>query len=312
MIRPFINIACLALWLVGCAPSTSFETAHQAVFAGEAAPEDHAVVYIEFVGEELTACTGTLVDPLRVVTAAHCLKAGTTVQVYFGAEPYLHGGSGDSTYLDEIPVVSSVAHPNYLPGLNEYDVAFLTLERIAPTAPIPIARELLTHVVDEPLRILGYGQFGSTDGNVGSRRQAAASPEQLGPYHLHYYGGAAGTCIGDSGGPHLASIGGVEHLVGVTSYGSGTCGSDDSTTAAVRVDSSMGFLIEELGEEELCAADGQCNVVCRTDMDCPPPEDEGGCSTGGAGTNHSLLVFALFLLAMQRRRPGGRDGGSHD
>jgi hypothetical protein len=64
-----------------------------------------------------------------------------------------------------------------------------------------------------------------------------------------------GTCQGDSGGPSFAMIGGVNTIVGVTSFGDQTC---EMFGAETRVDAEQAFLVMHVPELVGCLGDGEC------------------------------------------------------
>ena len=113
---------------------------------------------------------------------------------------------------------------------------------------------------------------------------------------------ATGTCNGDSGGPALMKIDGVETIVGVTSYGNADC-SDGGFDA--RVDSDLAFIDTYLPracaracDGRACGSDGcggscgSCSDgdLCADDGQCVAPKND--CQSGGheQEPNDSALV----------------------
>jgi MYXO-CTERM domain-containing protein len=97
-----------------------------------------------------------------------------------------------------------------------------------------------------------------------------------------------GTCSGDSGGPALAMIGGVQKIVGVTSFGDVGC---TQMGAHMRTDAGKAWL-ESAAPELGCTADGSCNTACGSnglpqDPDCPVCAKDSDCGADMVcGTDH--------------------------
>ena len=118
------------------------------VVGGDQAPEglwdDCAAVYF---GNQV-GCTGTLIAPNVVLTAAHCI--GGIDKVKLATNDYRQGG-------EELRVIQEIAHPSHW---SNYDVGVLVLARDAETEPRPIAQGC---ILDEYLydgaevAIVGYG-----------------------------------------------------------------------------------------------------------------------------------------------------------
>jgi secreted trypsin-like serine protease len=165
-------------------------------------------------------CSGTLVAPNVVVTAAHCVKGGCCARVFVGE---------DVSYPEDgtvIEVATALAHPNYGTADGTSDIAVLILAGAAAVQPRALASA--SDVASASfVRLAGYG---NTDvysrGGYGRRRLVdapmAANDSRYGAdTATEFVAGAPfldrDSCNGDSGGPAYISSGDKWLLAGATS-----------------------------------------------------------------------------------------------
>jgi hypothetical protein len=99
----------------------------------------------------LAFCGGVIIDPIQILTAAHCVTDETTGAVASPANvTALAGTASLPPTAPTQPVASQIAvHPQYGPGTADYDVAVVTLsaplytgsprpDGAGPVAPIPL------------------------------------------------------------------------------------------------------------------------------------------------------------------------------
>lgn len=242
-------------------------------------------------------CTGTLVEPDLVLTAAHCIlpsllgmssQAQVTANtiVVLDTDNVLSGGGRQVRAADTIP------HPNFtVQSLGDNDIGLIRLETaVTDREPTPINRSAADAPVGMKVLQVGYGM--SQAGNQSSagslyyledKPTVACGPFGASDAKLLCFSQTDGTgkCSGDSGGPSYATINGVERVVGVTSFGDQQCRQFGADT---RVDGELDFLYQHAPELQ-CQADGACNEACGTgslpvDADCPTCESDDDCGDG--------------------------------
>ncbi len=254
--------------------------------AGEALPivggsfdaGDDAVVALQIGGG---LCTGTLVAPRVVMTAAHCvassIDSGETSSgtVYFG--------NGQDPWLAEIAIADMAMHRLYAPpAFVQWDIAAVRLAEDAPDGidPIQPSTVALDPALDVGLAARSVG-FGVTDGQsqsgAGIKRQVRLTVDEITYLHVGVGTASENTCQGDSGGPTLVDLGGVERVVGVTSFGSDACRARSFLT---RVDTMQDWLTQVIDAwSGPCQLDGECADGCDSiDPDCDPCGFDGTCA----------------------------------
>ena len=239
---------------LGC-DGSALEPRAAAIVGGAAADGDPAVVGL-VIGDAVQ-CTGVVIDPRVVITAAHCAVLRPAA-IVVGAER----GAGV-----EVPVATALAHPDFgYAGLVD-DLGLLILAEDAPVAPV--ARAPGPPPLDASVRLVGFGA--TFVGDVGGRKhEGLGRVTAVGADELTLAPAPAAACNGDSGGAVLADLGAGEALVGVISSGDAACTSAQVT----RVDVHRGLIDD---------------VVARAHAPGPPGApcwSSAGCAAG------ACVVFA--------------------
>ncbi len=249
-------------------------------------------------------CTGTLIAPDLVLTAAHCItpsllglgsqqEVTSQLRVTFDTLSIFSGGGVTVAASETIP------HPGFTTnGLGDNDVGLIRLTSPMTDREItPINRIREDAPVGISLTQVGYGASQVGGGGAGTLRvlrgKVTSSCASFGASdaNLLCFSQTDGTgkCQGDSGGPSYAVIGDVQRVVGITSFGDQNCAQFGADT---RVDAELDFLFENAPELQ-CQADGACNKdcgkgdlpqdddceLCTKDADC---EGESICNPEGA------------------------------
>ena len=233
-------------------------------------------------------CTGTLVTPDVVVTAAHCLTTRKGKRITTTPPSSVAIYVGDGTYTDPngaaYGAVETLVHPGYDPNALVNDIA---LVRISPPAsgvtPVPVLPHSLgfsSANLGETLNFAGFGEDENGQYNVKLQANGALGGlgcDVSGCYDGGYPAGqisynqyTSGPCFGDSGGPAFVNRGGTWYLAGVTSYGDNACAIYGVST---RVDAYEAWIADFASPPATCVADGYCDPACATgaDPDCAAP-----------------------------------------
>lgn len=271
------------LLTVACGPSGDRPeppaAAPAAIVAGTADSQDPAVVAIGVrrvgCGAPLAVhCTGTLIAPRLVLTAAHCITDtpfGSNLEVLFGSDAASPAAS--FRRVTEVQL-----HPAYAAGNALADLALLILEESATAAPVPLNTAPLDAAwVGRSVRLVGFGQTQASGSLPGGKRTGTATISEVGSSQFRVVPGPSLSCHGDSGGPLLGPGGGGEVLIGVTAKGDPGCAAYGLN---VRVDAfTADFLAPWIARIAASPppplADGPlapsllCSAPCVSSADCP-------------------------------------------
>ncbi|HVV86107.1 MAG TPA: trypsin-like serine protease [Kofleriaceae bacterium] len=250
-------------------------------------------------------CTGTLISPTVVLTAAHC------VDPQLGGDELVGFTFAHDTVTAPPPMITvdhKVRHEQFdlqadiPPGLGHwYDIGLVFLAQpVTDVAPVKLPRptDKPSLVADADLTIVGYGRTSNETGDVGVMHDAATKLVSLGDFELQVAGGNGQpqNCNGDSGGPALVELDGTR-TVGIVSRsfdGMPNCLNGGVDT---RVDAYLDWITAQ-GVTDLPCGSGNA-AACKDDDD---GDDGGCCSTSRHAPGGSILLAGLVAGGLVRRR----------
>jgi hypothetical protein len=220
----FRFFAALAMGLAGVPPAWAVVGA--ASDDGRFAP--HVVMVLTRDGDKAGFCSGVVLAPRVVLTAAHCLRAIQDMAIYYRDEtgrPVL------------VPVQAAVAHPFYRADAIVKRTVSIDLGLVETAAPLAgrfVATPLAAGdgpAVGEAAILAGYGIAREGDPKTGGALRSAKLQVRAPISHILLWvedanHAGAGACSGDSGGPLFDADG--ETVVAIVAWtsgsGAGHCG----------------------------------------------------------------------------------------
>jgi len=215
------NCLCFAILstLVGCVSSDGDEESEEAVGWTEDAIIDGVatkgysnVGILHMAGD--TVCTGFLISPRVVATAAHCIAYGAPLAYYTGrGKPVSTPSKVPSiSNLTKHDVQSFKRHYNYKFGQKgaRYDVGYVVLAKPQPFGPLPYGGTISSKKATTCTTV-GYGVNSWThgEGTGGVRRRGEATAKAKGSDEgysdIEVWAGESLANNGDSGGPIICN-----------------------------------------------------------------------------------------------------------
>jgi MYXO-CTERM domain-containing protein len=264
-------LASALVTVLGCADTEGRDTERttQPIIGGEPAGAWEYPATGGLVLDGQIFCTGTLVTPSAVLTAAHCIDP----EELEGRVP------GFTLLRDEAQLTEGDIHRDVYDGLNVQmnpgyirdavdtspglvsDIGILLLrqavEEVEPEQLITRGEAGVVLVLGEELTIVGYGFTDVDLTRSGIKFKATTPLVYIGPFEIQMSEpGDPQPCYGDSGGPVFVTLAsGERRIAGVVSRGPGEEGGCDSGAIATRVDPYKEW-VDSASETVSCSAAG--------------------------------------------------------
>ena len=294
-------------------------------------------VFTDVPGPGIRFCSGTLITPGIVLTAAHCVDPG-----FLGLSDQEQVTQTTSIIFDSndifqpqgfsIPAAKTIKHPAFVDGFFEAgnDVGLVVLDTaITDRAPAVFDTTPGRELIGADTTLVGYGRTNPTDpaseGKLFRLEETFVDCSLLGGFDDNFLlcldvRDGTGSCFGDSGGPAFVDLDGVPTIVGVFSFldlGNIPC---NSFNGYAKISAELDFLLPAI-EENRCAPDLFCEAGCgelgtSADPDCACGdgattgecdsnlefEFSGGLTSCAVSPEASPVVVFLFVVGFALRR----------
>jgi hypothetical protein len=275
-------VLALALWAPVAAASppgyrvsaaSKHAHAHASVVGGSVAPAG-SWPFAAFIADVSTgtACSGTVVSPMLVLTAAHCVEnisAGTVsapanLRVVTGSLDWTNRGSGQVLGVSQIDV-----DPTFDATTLDNDAALLVLATPTQAPSIQLASPADSSLTQAgtPAQMAGWGDSYVGESTPPTVLYQGSTVVQSAVYCAQQEtldgvlydpaenlcaadtpSFAVSACHGDSGGPLVATTAGGEPLeIGITSHGDANC-NPDYPSVFTRADAISGWVSSEIAQ----------------------------------------------------------------
>ena len=216
MAARILLVAALGAAAAACGAPAS-DARRAAITNGADDAGDPAVVALVSLDGQVE-CSGTLIAPHVVLTAAHCGIDGSNFDQFLVSFGATASATGALALADALP------HPMFDPSTLADDVALLTLRQAAPADPIAVdARPVDATWIGQTFSAVGFGATAATASDEGQKRSGTAKVTAVDADSFTAMAAPSQPCGGDSGGPALFSDGTTTFVSGVTSHGDTAC-----------------------------------------------------------------------------------------
>jgi uncharacterized protein (TIGR03382 family) len=276
-------VLAVALFTTACSVDAT-ASARQAIIGGETSEPSEFMATGMIVTRERLICTGTLIAPDVVLTAAHCLK-----RPQYGEFGFTLDTDASDGIENVVPGAFVHQHPDFDDGVDEFvnlavrnDIGILILERpVTEVAPEQIDQpELATAVGNgNELPMCGYGRVVWYTGTLALKRDATVVVDRTDAFEFSTTADDPQPCSGDSGAPLFVDGPTGRRIVGVVSRAMGRSEMCDTGAIITRVAPYAAWIA----------------IASESRHD--------GCSAGGGGSILPVGAMLAFLTLRRRRTP---------
>lgn len=283
------RIVAASLFALACGPESDVASSNAAIINGVSDTADTSVValiiYSSNGSQDDHVCSGTVVSPHVVLTAAHCLDPMLVgpvdhVAIFSGTDFTDPNQATDPTLQGA--VASTVIDPKFsasTPNPTD-DIALVVAAQPLALRPIALNHSSLgSGDIGTAVHAVGFGQTSDDPLTAGPRRSIDTTIFDIGDEHIVL---DDVICNGDSGGPTFITKNGQTLVAGVHSFtASSSCIGDGDDT---RVDRYASSVIDP--------------VIDQFDPGFVP----SGCNAAGSNARDSWwIVIALGVLARRKK-----------
>lgn len=286
------------------------------IWNGKSVPSDEHPAVVALAtpyGKSLFVfCSGSLITPEWVLTAAHCIDTYPQTIVVFGGNLL----AGDIT--DMVDASEVIPHPDYDAQRFRNDIGLVRLgSPKTDVAPVALRDEAITSEDHgRTLTIMGFGITYDGGGGSGIKRKTQAPIVDHNQQYVITYDPDTNVCQGDSGGPAFESVGAdLFEQVGVNAYV--TPGCVGGAAGLTRVDRWIPWILDYAPDTLLEAVVPKgspdepeppkvlsAQAIDRDLGEVPTPGDYPvgmSCQTAAGGTSGALFLGALLAVGRRRR-----------